>query len=165
MGTEQSNPLCEAARKLRLAIGDTQQQFAQRLQLAISTVVRYELTRPAGGAALALLARTAEDAGQQELADTFLAALGKELGLHKNHGVLHAAWDEDGTKNEGFLLLSLETPEQQSLALAFYTAFMVHTRPGTFRTPPTPEAQASASKMLQDLKRAADATWPGKKAK
>src|ERR1035437_5454779 len=36
----------QAVRQLRIKLGDTQQEFAQRLGLAISTVVRYESTRP-----------------------------------------------------------------------------------------------------------------------
>lgn len=41
-----------AVKDLRAALGDTQQAFAHRLGLAISTVVRYELTRSPRGAEL-----------------------------------------------------------------------------------------------------------------
>jgi len=68
-----------AARELREVLGDTQQQFAQRLGLAISTVVRYELTRPPKGKALAQLKQVAMAYGQVELAHIFADALRLEL--------------------------------------------------------------------------------------
>ena len=57
--TETRNPVCRAVRRLRVDLGDTQQQFANRLGLAISTVVRYEISRPPHGKALAQLERLA----------------------------------------------------------------------------------------------------------
>lgn len=75
-----SNPVTAAVRELRLALGDTQQSFAQRLGLAISTVVRYELTRPPKGNALRMLARVAEENKLEPLASCFRQALAEELG-------------------------------------------------------------------------------------
>jgi transcriptional regulator with XRE-family HTH domain len=67
--------LMETVRRLRVGLGDTQQQFANRLQLAISTVVRYELSRPPRGKALAQLKRVATDNGLDECAKVFHDAL------------------------------------------------------------------------------------------
>ena len=36
------NPLCDAVRKLRTALGESQQAFAYRMKTAIRTVARYE---------------------------------------------------------------------------------------------------------------------------
>lgn len=70
----------EAVRALRLALGDTQQQFAQRLNMAISTVVRYELTRPPKGKVLARFDALAREIERPELAYVFAKALAEELG-------------------------------------------------------------------------------------
>jgi transcriptional regulator with XRE-family HTH domain len=69
-----------AVRKLRLGLDDTQQGFAQRLGMAIATVVRYEHNRPPSGRALAKLERLATEHGFQEYAAVFRKALGEELG-------------------------------------------------------------------------------------
>ncbi len=78
--------LTEAVRDLRQDLGDTQQSFAHRLGLAIATVVRYESTRAPQGQALALMYRTAIDAGLKNLAQIFWVALHKELGLSESAG-------------------------------------------------------------------------------
>jgi transcriptional regulator with XRE-family HTH domain len=70
-----------AVKSLRHALGDTQQGFAHRLGLAISTVVRYESTRPPKGRALEQLAQVAEQAGLDAEAGAFRNALVQELGL------------------------------------------------------------------------------------
>ena len=139
-----SKVVLEAVKNLRQAHGDTQQAFAHRLGLAISTVVRYELSRPPSGAALALLAKSAQDAGQQDLKDIFLAALAAELGLHQNLGMV----------SDEFLWLMLENAEQRRLAVSFYTAFMTVTRPEKFHKPPAPEASARMRKALDGLVKA-----------
>lgn len=69
----------EAVRNLRKALGDTQQSFAQRLGLAISTVVRYESTRPPKGTALAQLIQVARENDLPEIAQLFAEALASEL--------------------------------------------------------------------------------------
>lgn len=51
--------ICQTVKRLRLELGDTQQEFAQRLGLAISTVVRYEHNRAPKGRELADLYRLA----------------------------------------------------------------------------------------------------------
>jgi transcriptional regulator with XRE-family HTH domain len=73
------NDLTAAVKELRLAVGDTQQDFAQRLGLAISTVVRYERSRPPKGKALAQMAEVAESIGHAALAQKFAGALDAEL--------------------------------------------------------------------------------------
>lgn len=82
------NAVCEAVRRLRLRLGDTQQQFAQRLELAISTVVRYELTRPPRGKVLARFERLATELAADEEASVFRDALERELGLSHQVRVL-----------------------------------------------------------------------------
>lgn len=51
----------EAVRELRARLGDTQQAFAHRMGWAISTVVRYELSREPRGKALMALRDLASD--------------------------------------------------------------------------------------------------------
>ncbi|SPF32062.1 hypothetical protein SBA4_1090008 [Candidatus Sulfopaludibacter sp. SbA4] len=63
------NEVTEAVRSLRKRLGDTQQQFANRLGMAISTVVRYELSRPPRGKVLRTLeALAVNSAGFREAA-------------------------------------------------------------------------------------------------
>lgn len=71
--------LGQAVHRLRAALGDTQQEFAQRLGLAISTVVRYERSRPPRGKALAQLERVASEHALDDVALTFRNALREEL--------------------------------------------------------------------------------------
>lgn len=74
-------PTSEAARSLRIALGESQQAFAQRTGWAISTVVRYELSRPPTGKALAQLSEIARRNNLTELVDTFTSSLSNELGI------------------------------------------------------------------------------------
>jgi transcriptional regulator with XRE-family HTH domain len=71
---------CAMVRKLRMALGDTQPQFAGRLGLALPTVVRYEHSRRPRGKALALLEQIATANGLEEFATFFRKALNDELG-------------------------------------------------------------------------------------
>lgn len=75
-----------AVRELRKALGDTQQQFATRLGMAISTVVRYELTRPPKGKVLNQLAHLAITNGRPEIAHVFFEALDDEMGVERPEG-------------------------------------------------------------------------------
>jgi transcriptional regulator with XRE-family HTH domain len=71
----------KAVRDLRVKLEDTQQQFATRMNMAISTVVRYELSRPPRGKVLAQLERMAMEHGFDEEAAVFRRALRQELGI------------------------------------------------------------------------------------
>jgi transcriptional regulator with XRE-family HTH domain len=73
--------ITEAVKALRIALGCTQQEFAQRLGLAISTVVRYESTRAPRGEALAKLVRLANDSGLVHIAEMFRYAINSDAGL------------------------------------------------------------------------------------
>src|SRR5271156_458013 len=74
------NPTSEAVVHLRQALGESQQQFANRNQTAITTIARYETSRPPKGKALAQFARLAEEAGRHDIASVFERALENELG-------------------------------------------------------------------------------------
>lgn len=76
----ETSELLATVRKLRIALDDTQQEFAQRLGLAIATVIRYEHNRPPRAKALAKLERVATAHGLDEFAAVFRQALGDELG-------------------------------------------------------------------------------------
>jgi len=76
MTTLNRNAVTAAVKRLRLALGDTQQQFATRTGLAISTVVRYELSRPPKGEVLEQLKALAEQNGLRDIATVFSYALG-----------------------------------------------------------------------------------------
>jgi transcriptional regulator with XRE-family HTH domain len=73
------NDVTEAVRSLRQHLSDTQQQFAARLNLAISTVVRYELSRPPRGKLLVQFERLATEHGLDTEAAVFHNALDVEL--------------------------------------------------------------------------------------
>jgi transcriptional regulator with XRE-family HTH domain len=72
--------LTEAVKALRLALGDTQQEFATRLGIAISSAVRYESTRPPHGKMLGQLYRLALKNQHFAVASMFHQALIVELG-------------------------------------------------------------------------------------
>jgi transcriptional regulator with XRE-family HTH domain len=71
----------EAVRELRTRLGDTQQAFAARTGLAISTVVRYELSRPPKGQALAMFERLAFASSHGDLAAVFRRQALLDAGL------------------------------------------------------------------------------------
>jgi transcriptional regulator with XRE-family HTH domain len=70
----------EAVKALRLHLNDTQQSFAARTGLAISTAVRYETTRPPKGRALARLYDLARQHDCDKVAEIFHNALAEEMG-------------------------------------------------------------------------------------
>ena len=88
------HPLCKAAREVRLAVGETQQQFAARMQAAIRTIARYETVRPPASRALIKYRIVAEHAaGRPDLAKLFENAYEGEIG--RGPGDLQHVWDED----------------------------------------------------------------------
>jgi transcriptional regulator with XRE-family HTH domain len=72
--------LADAVKKLRLALGETQEAFAKRLGTAKSTLVRYESIRPPHAKVLAQLAHIAETNKQPHLEAVFHKALAAETG-------------------------------------------------------------------------------------
>lgn len=71
----------EALIQLRALLGETQQRFANRLGTAVTTIARYETSRPPKGKVLAQLEQIARKEGKGECADVFRRALEKELGF------------------------------------------------------------------------------------
>ena len=67
-------------RKLRLALNETQQEFAARMRVGIATIVRYEHSREPRGKALARFEQVAAGYGFDEYAAVFRKALTDELG-------------------------------------------------------------------------------------
>jgi transcriptional regulator with XRE-family HTH domain len=65
------DPLSQAVIELRTSLGETQQQFAARLRSALSTVARYETSRPPAGDVLLQLAQIAEKNRLLKLQDLF----------------------------------------------------------------------------------------------
>ncbi len=78
---EEKNPVSEAVRKLRVALGESQQAFAYRMKTAIRTIARYETVRPPKGKALAEFFRVASETGNEDLAKVFRDALTAEIGI------------------------------------------------------------------------------------
>lgn len=76
-----SRDVREAVRALRTGLGETQPQFAARLEVGIATAVRYELSRAPHGRMLAKLAEIARENRFPDQAQVFRTALTKELGL------------------------------------------------------------------------------------
>lgn len=74
-------PISEAVIRLREALGENQQQFANRLGTAITTIARYETSRPPSGQALVALAKLAVEHDRTDDAILFRKALEKEMGL------------------------------------------------------------------------------------
>ena len=65
----------EAVRRLRAFLGETQEQFALRMNTAVVTIARWETSRPPGGKALKALEKlTASDPSLKEYEDAFAEA-------------------------------------------------------------------------------------------
>jgi transcriptional regulator with XRE-family HTH domain len=75
------NTVSAAVRQLREELGESQQQFALRMQTAIRTIARYETVRPPKGKVLRQLEVLALEARQLELAGIFRMALAEEMGI------------------------------------------------------------------------------------
>ena len=80
---ENSKPLHElsqAVRSLRHELGLSQQEFANRLTIAVRTVARWENNQPPRGRVLVDLAQLADGKGLTRISRQFLNALQRELG-------------------------------------------------------------------------------------
>jgi transcriptional regulator with XRE-family HTH domain len=77
----QLDPVSQAIRAVRLALGESQQAFAYRMKTAIRTIARYETTRAPRGAELAQFHRLAVAQGFREQADVFAKAMEEELEM------------------------------------------------------------------------------------
>jgi hypothetical protein len=78
----EAKSVLEAVRALRTRLGQTQQVFAERtLNIAMSTAIRYELSRPPRGPMLYKLIQLAEEKGFEEQAEVFRTALNREFGV------------------------------------------------------------------------------------
>jgi transcriptional regulator with XRE-family HTH domain len=95
-----------AARDLRLALGESQQNFGIRLGSSTISVARYERSRAPRGKVLAKLAEIAADRGLDRLEDTFRRALSDELGGPPPAGLLTEPL-HSGEKDLIFALLEI----------------------------------------------------------
>lgn len=71
--------LARAVRELRLAVGQTQQEFAATMGLAIATVTRWEAGHPPKGIWLGRMYSFAVDKGLPEIAELFKQELAREF--------------------------------------------------------------------------------------
>jgi transcriptional regulator with XRE-family HTH domain len=77
----QRHSVSEALIELRALLNETQQQFANRLGTAVTTIARYETSRPPKGRVLAQLEQIAQAEGHSVCGDAFRIALEKDLGI------------------------------------------------------------------------------------
>lgn len=75
--------LCTAIKDLREALGQTQQQFAQTLGTAVTTIARYETGRNPTGQILIRLKDLAREHKQENLDDVFYTALVQEFPSYR----------------------------------------------------------------------------------
>jgi len=80
--------LSRGVKSLREALQQTQQQFAQTLGTAITTIARYETGRAPRGRSLAKLAGVADQNNLPQLAEVFRNALTQELGSLDSTGLV-----------------------------------------------------------------------------
>src|SRR4051794_1582701 len=80
---KQKNPVSQAVRDLRVALGESQQAFAYRMKTAIRTIARYETVRAPKGKALAEFQKLANETGHPKIASVFAEAYMAELGPAK----------------------------------------------------------------------------------
>lgn len=142
------DPIIKSVRALRQHLGDTQQAFANRLQLSIRAIANYEKDRRPTGMALASLARAAAAADRQDLVNTFMSALVEELGL-KDVPFRLMSMSRSGERFHGLILAHLDDLESIEYAWAFWE--LLEELKSDVR-----EVNARARKRLQALKAAVD---------
>ncbi|HZT34896.1 MAG TPA: helix-turn-helix domain-containing protein, partial [Nitrososphaera sp.] len=71
--------MSKAVIELRQSLGLNQQQFANRLKMAMTSIARYETSRTPKGKTLAQFARLAEQSGRHDIASIFDRALAAEI--------------------------------------------------------------------------------------
>lgn len=76
---ESVSPVSRAVRDLRVALGETQQEFAYRMKTAIRTIARYETVRPPKHVALVQFIQLAESHGLKDIAILLQSAFEDEL--------------------------------------------------------------------------------------
>src|ERR1035437_2865330 len=79
--SRERDPISIAVARLRQSFGESQQEFANRTGLAITTVARYETSRPPQGESLDLFCALARQQGLTEVAETFRNALIAQTGV------------------------------------------------------------------------------------
>jgi transcriptional regulator with XRE-family HTH domain len=152
------NAVTDAVRRLRLALGDTQQQFASRTGLAISTVVRYELSRPPKGKALEQFRAIAEQNGLNDIARTFAYAMGQAPETAAVHAALDSLWwnrqnltawpllaHHMHTAVETLIELKQKQPDSVAESLETLEAQLIHLRSILFGTAVDRMNEAAAS--------------------
>jgi transcriptional regulator with XRE-family HTH domain len=72
---------CQLTKALRIALSMTQQQFAVKMEWSISSVVRYETSRPPRGHALVELERVAVDSNFDDFSRCLRLAIRRDLGI------------------------------------------------------------------------------------
>jgi transcriptional regulator with XRE-family HTH domain len=133
-----------AVRALRQHFGESQQAFANRLQLSIRAIANYEKDRRPAGTALVSLARAASNAGKQDLTNAFMNALVDDLGL-KDIPFRLMSMSNRGGRLEGLIFAHLDDAESIEYASQFWDA--LEDLKSDF-----PEIAASARKRLNQLK-------------
>ena len=80
VGRMDNSAITAAVKQLREIVGDTQQRFANRLGLAVSSVARYDAGKKPDTPVLLKLADVAEQCGHRELSAVFYRAVNDEIG-------------------------------------------------------------------------------------
>jgi transcriptional regulator with XRE-family HTH domain len=154
--------ISEAVISLRKALGDTQQQFAQRIKTSITTIARWETNRPPSGHVLRVLSRFAHDAGLKEFAEIFGKAYVDESGSERPEDELLRAALYTLAENRGKAWLiaelrSLISDAKKGLELLHPEVFTASMEPNS-----TVQIQYLQS-LLDDLKRAPKTDSEGRK--
>ena len=126
------HPLIAAVARLRHELKLTQQEFADRLGIAIATMVRYENNRVPRGKALSRLEALAAANGFEDLAAIFRTALVEELGAlpPSEQGPMVGFRSDDERELVGALLDTLRQEKYAAKANAIRKALepVVHDR-------------------------------------
>lgn len=77
--TSEANPISDGLRELRQALGLTQQQLSERLKVTVTTVARWETTRPPRILRLAQIERLARMNNKDILAGLFQSEIQQQL--------------------------------------------------------------------------------------
>jgi transcriptional regulator with XRE-family HTH domain len=120
--SRKKSELSMAVAELRTRLGVSQQEFSNRMGVALNTIARYESSREPDGVALLRLAGIARSEGHSDLAEIFHDEFG--------HWITNAARGSEiafatyaPPSDSGLLTLTLHSPEEAYLAMKFLVVF------------------------------------------
>jgi transcriptional regulator with XRE-family HTH domain len=117
--SRKKSELSKTVAELRKRLGLSQQEFSNRMGVALNTIARYETAREPEGLVLLRLAQIARAEGHSDLAWEFdYAFLGWITDATRGNEIFFATYAPP--LDSGLLMLTLHNPEEMHLAVKFH---------------------------------------------